>query len=196
MLHYLAKNWWAFVLRGAVAIAFGVLAFLAPLQALAAFVIVFAVFALADGISASVVAVRGRKTHERWWAMLLVGLLSIGAGVLALLVPWATILAFVILVAVWVTTVGALEIVAAIELRKEITGEWALLLLGVLGVVCGILLVVSPFAGALALIWTIGAYSIVAGLLRLVVGLRLRRELKRPSTSIDREAPSGLAAPA
>ena len=197
-MNFLAQNWWAFVLRGAAAIAFGVLAFIAPLQTLAVFVIVFSVFALADGVSAIVAAIRGRKTQERWWAMLLVGLLSIGAGVLAILVPWATVLAFVILVAVWATTIGALEIVAAIQLRKEIKGEWALMLMGVFGIACGVFLVVAPFSGAVALVWTIGAYSIAAGLLRLIVGIRLRRALTHPSRprEEDREAPGGLAAPA
>lgn len=106
--------------------------------------------------------------------MLIEGILSVFAGVLAFVVPAITGYFLLILIASWAIVTGAFEIAAAIQMRKEITGEWILALSGVASILFGLALLINPAVGALAVVWIIGAYSIVFGLLMVVLGFKLR----------------------
>ena len=171
----LTRNWGAIALRGVAAIVFGILALVLPRVTLTALVFLFGVYAIVDGILNVVAAVRGRGTERLWWALLLEGIVSIAAGVIAFAMPGLTALAFVYVIAAWALITGAFEIVAAIRLRKQMIGEWWLVLSGVLSLVFGVLLMLAPGAGALALVLWIGAYAIVFGALLLALAFRLRR---------------------
>jgi uncharacterized membrane protein HdeD (DUF308 family) len=169
----LSRNWWAVSLRGLAGILFGIITFFAPGISLAALVLLFGAYAFADGVLAIVSAIR-RRGADRWWLLLLEGLVGIGAGVVTLLWPGITALALLYVIAAWALVTGALEIAAAIRLRKAITGEWLLALSGVFSIALGVLLVLFPGPGALAVVIWIGAYSFVFGALLFVLGLRLR----------------------
>jgi uncharacterized membrane protein HdeD (DUF308 family) len=169
----LAKNWWAMSLRGLAGILFGIITFLAPGISLAALVLLFGAYAFADGVLAIVSAVRRRGT-DRWWLLLLEGLVGIAAGVLTILWPGITALALLYVIAAWALVTGAFEIAAAIRLRKAISGEWLLALSGVLSIALGVLLILAPGPGALALVIWIGAYAFVFGALLFALGLRLK----------------------
>lgn len=173
----LARYWWVLVFRGLLAIAFGVLAFLWPGLTLASLVLVFGAYALVDGVSAIVSALRGRG-EEPWWLLVLEGAVGIGIGVLTLLAPGITALALLFYIAIWAIATGVLEIAAALALRKEIEGEWLLVLGGLVSVAFGVLLMARPGAGALAVLWLIGAYAIAFGVLFLFLGLKLRRRVR------------------
>ena len=170
----LAKSWWVVALRGVAAILFGVLAVLIPGITLFAIVLLFGSYALIDGGLAVVAAIRRRKGEGLWWALLLEGLVSIAAGVVAFVMPGLTALALIYVIGVWAIFTGVLEVVAAIRLRRQIQGEWWLALTGVLSIVFGGLVLLAPGAGALALVLWIGAYSIVFGILLLALAFRLR----------------------
>ena len=177
MLESLARYWWLLVLRGLIAILFGVLAYLRPGITLTTLVLFFGAFALVNGIFAVIAAVGGRKSNEHWWVLLLEGLLGILLGVLTWRAPGITALALVFYIAAWALVTGVLEIVAAIRLRKEIEGELWLGLSGLLSVGLGILLMIGPGAGAIALLWMIAAFAIVFGVSLVLLGFRVRREL-------------------
>jgi uncharacterized membrane protein HdeD (DUF308 family) len=170
----LAKNWWALALRGVAAMIFGVLAFVLPGVTLAVLILLFGGYALVEGVLNVIAAVRGRGDDQPWWALLLEGLVSIAVGIVAFVVPGVTELALLYIIAAWAIVTGALEIVAAIRLRRRITGEARLVLNGVLSIAFGVLTMLMPGAGALSLAWLIGAYAIVFGALLLGVSLRLR----------------------
>ncbi len=170
----LARSWWLMLLRALAAIAFGVLTFVWPGISLASLVLVFGAYCVADGIFTVWTAVSGSKDHEYWWLLLLEGLLGIGVGVLTLFAPAITALALLFYIAVWAIATGVLEIVAAIRLRKEIQGEWLLLLAGLASVVFGTLLIWHPGAGALTVLWLIGSYAIVFGVLLLILAFKIR----------------------
>lgn len=170
----LSRNWWVLLLRGLVAIAFGILALLLPGISIAALILLFGVYVLADGILGVSTAIAGRKEREHWWVLLLWGLAGIGVGILTFLAPGVTALVLLFYIAVWALATGVLEIVAAIHLRKEIKGEWRLILGGLASVVFGYLLLVRPGAGALALVWLIAIYAIVFGVLLAMLSFKMR----------------------
>jgi uncharacterized membrane protein HdeD (DUF308 family) len=170
----LRRTWWVLLLRGLAAIAFGVLTWVQPGLSLAALVLLFGAYSLADGIFGVSSAVAGRKEHEYWWLLLLAGLLGIGVGLLTFLAPGLTAVVLLLYIAIWAIATGVLQIAAAIRLRKEIEGEWLLILGGFVSVAFGALLMARPGAGALALLWMIAAFAVVFGLLLVILAFRAR----------------------
>jgi uncharacterized membrane protein HdeD (DUF308 family) len=175
MVHALARNWWALALRGLFAVLFGITAFALPGITLGALVLLYGAYALVDGIFAVTSVLVGRPRGMPWWAVLVEGLFGIAVGVVTFLWPGITALALLYLIAAWAVVTGAFEITAAVRLRKEIEGEWLMVLSGILSILFGVALVVNPGAGALAVVWLIGAYAIAFGVLMIALGFRLRR---------------------
>lgn len=180
MLEILARYWWVLLIRGLAAIAFGVLAFVWPGLTLATLILLFGAFALVDGVFALVTAIAGRRQDESWWLGILRGVIGIGIGVVTFVNPAITALALVLYIAAWALASGVLEIAAAIRLRNEIEGEWALALAGVLSIAFAGLLLWAPGAGALALLWWIAAWALVLGVLLVLESFKLRGLRERP----------------
>jgi uncharacterized membrane protein HdeD (DUF308 family) len=174
MLEALSRNWGWVALRGVVAVLFGIFAFIWPGITLAALVIVFGAFVLADGILALIAAFKVRDRGKPFWSLVIVGLLGVAAGVITFLWPGMTALLLVTFIGAWAFVMGIFEIVAAIRLRKEIEGEWLMILSGVLSVLFGLFVFFQPGGGALALIWVIGAYAIFFGVLLIVLAFKLK----------------------
>jgi uncharacterized membrane protein HdeD (DUF308 family) len=174
MLSALTRHWWIFLVRGALAILFGLGAFFWPAITLAALVVLFGAFAFADGFMTLVAAIQGRAAIPHWWLYLLEGLAGIGAGVLTFFWPGITAVVLLAFIAAWAIVTGVLEIAAAIRLRKEIEGEWALALSGALSIGFGLILMARPGAGALAVVWLIGAYAVAFGIVMVLLSFRLR----------------------
>lgn len=174
MVNQLARNWWVLVLRGVVAVIFGVLAFIWPFITVTVLVLFFGAYALVDGIFAVWSALTHRSEHDRWWVLLLEGLVGIAAGILTFFYPGVTALVLLYFIAIWAVLTGVLEIAAAIRLRREIEGEWLLVFSGILSVIFGIVAVIFPSTGAVAIVWLIAAYAILFGLLLITLGLRVR----------------------
>ncbi len=175
MLTLLTMNWWALAIRGVFAVLFGVLAFVWPGLTLTVLVLLFGAYAIADGLFAIVAALSSSDRAARWWTLLLQGVLGVIAGLVTFLWPGITTLFLLYLIAFWAIFTGGFQIAAAIRLRKELTGEWLLALGGAASIAFGVLLLLFPGAGALAVVWWIGAYAIVFGVLLLTLALRLRR---------------------
>lgn len=174
MINMLARNWGWIAMRGVVALIFGVLTLMNPAITLAVLVLFFGAYALVDGIFAVVAAIMNRKAEPHWVALLIGGLAGIAIGICTFLAPGITATLLLFFIAAWAIIVGVAEIAAAFRLRKVITGEWMLVLAGILSVALGLLLVSRPAAGALALVLWIGAYALVSGLLLIGLAFRLR----------------------
>lgn len=174
MLMTLARNWWAIVLRGVCAVLFGVAAFAWPGLTLAVLVIMYGAYALVDGILAVIAAIAARQPGRFPWGLLLAGLAAVGVGVLTFAMPGLTALALLYLIAVWAILRGVFEVIAAVHLRREIDHEWLLAASGVLSILLGLFLIVSPGAGAIALLWAIGGMAIVVGVIMIGLGFRLK----------------------
>ena len=188
MIHELARNWGWIALRGALAILFGLIAFFEPQSAFAALVLLFGAYAFVDGVFALIALFRGAG-KDRFWVLVLEAVVGIGIGVLTIARPAATALALLYYVGIWAVLTGVFELMAAIRLRKEITGEFWLGLAGVLSIAFGVLLFVVPGSAALALTIWIGAYAIVFGVMLLLLAFRLRRHA-------EGHRPAGTSTPA
>ena len=171
MLHLLARRWWALALRGLFAVVFGLLTFLVPGITLISLVLLFGFYAILDGVFDIVSAIRAPGHH---WPLLVEGIVGIIAGVLTILWPGITAMVLLYLIAFWAIVTGVLEIVAGIRLREVIANELLLILMGVISVLFGILIIVFPRAGALAIVIWIGAYALVFGIILIALAFRLR----------------------
>jgi uncharacterized membrane protein HdeD (DUF308 family) len=172
----LGENWWLLFLRGIVAVLFGVLAFAWPGLTLLTLVLMWGIFALFDGVFALTAALSGKSspTAPRWW-LIIVGISGIAAGAIAFLRPDFAAQILLLVIAVWAIIIGVSQIVGAIALRKEIDNEWMLLISGLLSLAWGALLVLAPPAGALAIIWLIGAFAILTGASLIALSFRVKR---------------------
>ena len=174
LIETLKRHWWVPVLRGILAILFGIIAFAYPGLTAATLVIFFGAWVLVDGVFRIIAAIGHRASDPEWGFHLIIGILGIIVGLLAFHAPVVTALALVIYIAVWVLMIGATEIAFAIKVRREVKGEWLLILLGLLSIAFAVLLLWNPLLGAATLIWLIAWYAIVFGILGIILGFRLR----------------------
>jgi uncharacterized membrane protein HdeD (DUF308 family) len=186
--HLLADRWWAVVLRGVAGIVFGALTFVMPVATLGALILLFGAYAFVDGLFNILAVVTGRTGGQRWWTLLLAGLGGIAAGLITFFMPGITALVLAYIIAGWALVIGALQIAAAIRLRHEIEGEWWLGLSGALSIVFGVIMLLAPGAGALAMVFWIGAYALLFGITLVVLGFRLRGWRSRDERSQLRRA--------
>jgi len=128
-----------------------------------------------NGVLALVHAFSAPKGYPRFGALIFTGIISIAAGVLAFVWPGITALSLVLLIAAWAIVNGLFEIATAIRLRRVIEHEWLLVLAGILSVLLGIVILLQPGAGALALVWWIGGFAIAFGVLLVALAFRVRR---------------------
>lgn len=176
----LARNWWAVALRGAVGILFGLAALILPFATLQALVLVFAFYMLVDGVFAIMAGLRAAARHERWGLLIFEGVANLLAGIVALLVPGLTVLVFVSLLGLWAVVSGGLMLAAGFRLHAA-HGRWLLALSGLLSLAWGVMLYLSPISGALVLTWWLGGYTLLFGVVLLVLALRLRGQHTLPS---------------
>src|SRR5262249_25849351 len=175
----LARNWWAVGLRGLAAVIFGILTLVVPRMTLIALIALFGAYALVDGIIAVYLAIRGHESNHQWGWLLVEGIAGVLVGIVTFRWPGVTALALLAFIAAWAILTGIGEIFVAIELRRVLNDEWLLLLGGAASVVFGLLLIIFPGTGALALLVVIGTYAIVFGVLLLGLAWRLRGMAQR-----------------
>lgn len=170
----LVRSWWILALRGAFALLFGILALAVPGVTLLSLLALFSAYALLAGAVSVAGAWRNRHGARDWWVLLLLGAASIAAGALAIAYPALTALALVLIIGANALVTGALDIVLALRLRQFIGDEWLLIVSAATSIVFGLLIIAYPGAGALALVWLIGAYALLTGSLYLVLAYRAR----------------------
>jgi uncharacterized membrane protein HdeD (DUF308 family) len=174
MIADLSRNWWVLALRGVLGILFGIVAFVWPGATLAALVLVFGAYVFVDGIFAVIAGIGMRKQMDRWWLIVLEGAAGIILGVLTFRSPDTTALVLLTFIAAWSIVTGIFEIATAVRLRKLIANEWILILSGVVSIIFGALLIAQPGAGTIAIVWLLGSYALIFGILTLMLAFRLR----------------------
>lgn len=185
---FVARAWGWFLVRGIIALILGVLAIAFPFKVAVVFTALFAAFAFVDGIFSIISGIQGaREKHQRWISLVLSGIVGVVIGVLFLIWPRASTVAYalvnVLLVASWAAITGAFQLAAAIRMRKEIEGEWLLGLSGALSVALGIgvfiFAMINPGASILAVGWMIGIYALIFGAVLMLLALKLRNVRER-----------------
>jgi uncharacterized membrane protein HdeD (DUF308 family) len=171
----LARHWWAIMLRGVIAVLFGIIALAAPGAVLLSLALLFGIYLLIDGVIGLASTVRAVTAHGHWGALLAEAVLNILMGLIALFIPAAAVLAFVLLMAAWALISGGLMVAAAFKLHAS-HGRWWLGLGGVASLIWGVLLVAAPLVGAAVLTWWLGIYAIVFGIALIACGWRLRAQ--------------------
>jgi uncharacterized membrane protein HdeD (DUF308 family) len=186
-----ARNWGWFLFRGIVALILGLLAIFFPFSALTAFAFLFALFAFVDGISLLISGLAGAAAHgQRWWALVIAGLVGIAVGVIYLAWPGlATVsyaLVFLVMIGVWAIVNGIGQVSAAIRLRKMIEGEWLLAIAGIFSILLGIIVLVVtaavPGASLLSVGLIIGFWALMAAAALIALAFRLRSYQRRDNS--------------
>ncbi len=166
--------WWVLLLRGVLAILFGIAAYAWPGMTLVTLLTLFGAFALVDGIFNVFHAFSGRKEDEHWWVLLLEGLLGIAIGVITFQAPELTATVLILYIGFWAMATGVLRIILAVRLRKEIEGEWWMALAGLAGIVFGVFMVARPGAGALAVLWLVAIWAVVGGVCLVIFSFKVK----------------------
>ena len=173
MFIQLFRDWWLIAARGALSIIFGILALFWPEPTKLILVLLFGVFSIVDGIIAIAAGNASRGYFERWWALLLEGITGVVIGVVVFYWPDVTTLVLLYFIAARAVTTAIFEILAAMEFRQVFSGEWIMIVGGILAALIGTLLFVLPSEGTTSLVWLIGMYAIIAGLIELIFAFRL-----------------------
>jgi uncharacterized membrane protein HdeD (DUF308 family) len=170
MLDVLTQKWWAVALRGVIAIVFGIVALASPGATLLSLAVVFGAYAFVSGVFAIIAAFGSRGRDAVWYV--LDGILGIAVGLAAMVFPTVAAQVLVVLVGLWAILTGIFEVIAGFEL--PIKRDWLLVIAGIASIVFGVLVIVYPATGALAITWLIGIYALVFGVSMLAFGIRLR----------------------
>ena len=179
----LQHRWTALLWRGIIAIALGLLVWSRPGISLKLLIVAFGLWALVDGVVAAWLAFEDRP-QQSWGWMLLDGILGIVIGLIALARPGATALGLLFLIATWAVLRGILEIIVAISLRKELQGEWRLLVAGIISIIFGAIVFARPGAGLLAVLWIIGFYAVLYGVITVMLAFKARNLGKTLATGV------------
>lgn len=171
----IGRHWGWVALRGVVSVLFGFMALFMPAITLSALVLAWGAFALVDGVLALIAGLRIRDHGKPLWALVIVGLLGVAAGIVTFVWPGLTALVLLYIIAIWALVAGVFQVIAAIRFRKAIRNEWLLGLSGLVSILFGGMLAMQPGAGALALVWVIGIYAVFFGILLLVFSFRLKQ---------------------
>ncbi len=173
MAAILIGNWWALALRGVAAVVFAIIAFIKPGITAEVVILLFGAYAFLDGIFALVAALRAARRHGPSVALLVEGILNIVIGIIVFLLPGPALVALVYLIALWAIITGIVLMAAGIALIR-LSGEWLLVVSGLLSILLGIVLFVQPAAGVVALSWWLGAYALLFGIALLSAAFRIR----------------------
>lgn len=174
MIYDLSRNWWVLLIRGILAVIFGVLALVYPAATLGVLVLFFGAYMLVDGVFSIIAGLTAPQGYRGWGWVLAGGIAGVIIGLLTLFVPGMTAMFLLYFFIAWLIVTGVAQIVSAISLRKEITGEVFLIIGGVLSVLIAVYMLINPAAGALAVAWLIGIYAILFGVMMCILAFRLR----------------------
>ena len=168
------RRWWSILLRGIIAVAFGILAIGWPDRVLAMLVTLIGILILVIGLVATIGAILHRGESKKWLLALVPGVVGIIIGIVAMASPAVTVIVLVYLIAIWALVHGISEIYNALKLRKDMAGEWMPILIGIVSTIFGVVLLARPRPAAAAVTWLVGLFALIMGVLWLILAFRAR----------------------
>jgi len=169
MLPIITRHWWILVLRGAIAVLFGIMALTYPPATFEFLAIFIAAYLVLDGLFALVAGIRAAENHRRWWPFLLEGLADLAAGAVIYFHPDVLIL----LVAAWAIVTGLMLLAPAFALPGG-AGRWFLVVNGLISLVLGIVIALQPMAGVVFVVWLVAIYALLFGAGLIMLGFHVR----------------------
>lgn len=169
------KYWWVMMLRGIIALVFALLAIFWTDLTLEILVVLFAIYAIGEGVFAIAASIQASKKHEQWGVFLLEGVLGIIAGVFILTWPGISIMIFVYLIALWALLTGLAEILIGASVELSPTARSMIVIVGVLSLILGVVMLAYPAATIIVLIWLLGIYALIAGIAMIVFSVELKK---------------------
>jgi uncharacterized membrane protein HdeD (DUF308 family) len=174
----LVTLWWLVLIRGIAAILFGLAAVLFSRATLAVLFILFGALLVVDGIALVIGAFLRRRDDERWWMGLVQAAVAFGIAALFFMLPESFAKTVLWLFGILLVVAGIVQVVQGIQLRKQIEGEWLLILGGVLWAVIGIAFMAQPLYAGVAFVWAVGIWAVVSGVMSIVLAFRIRSAAK------------------
>ena len=169
------RTWWSLLARGIAAIVFGMLALFWPDRVLDTLITILGIFVLVVGIVFTLSAVANRSPDRHWIRHLIPGIIGIVVGIVTIAWPEITTVFLVYLVAIWALIHGIGEIHAALRLRKDIAGEYVPLIIGIASIVIGVILLLAPLMAGALIMWLVGLFILILGILWLIMAFRARK---------------------
>jgi len=170
--------WWLVLLRGIVVLLMGILLVSRPLPTIMVLVYLLGFYWFFDGIFTLFESIRGRKNHKDWGWGVFVGIISALAGIIVFTQPYISAVigvTFVIyLVAIMVLISGIWSIITGIRLRKVVSNEWSMILGGIISALFAILLMSNPLVSAMTLVWLMGLFALIGGIVLIVLSFRIK----------------------
>lgn len=171
-----AKQVWYWpVIRGVLAILFGIIALAWPDKTAAVVIWVIGIFAVVDGIVEIVEGIRRRGTGSGTALLVTMGVLSLAVGVVLLVWPGKTAIVLTWIVGFWAVVYGLFQTVASLDLRKVPGSGWGWgVVAGLLGIVFGLLVLFNVNAGLVSIVWLLALFAIVWGVMLIAFGIQIR----------------------
>ena len=114
--------------------------------------------------------------HRSWWLLLLRGVAAVAFGVLTFVWPQISLLTLIMVYGIYSLADGILALIAAIR-GGGVVPRWWLALGGVVSILTAVLVFAWPGLTALVLVYLIGFWSILRGVLEIIGAIRLRNEI-------------------
>ena len=167
--------WWWWIVKGVLAIVFGIAAWAWPELTLATLIWILGAYIVADGIMDIIgLFTFGNLSWGRRILLGIWGVVQIVAGITIWFAPGIGVLTLMVIVGIWLLATGIFMVVSAFTSDGHLMSPWLQGLLGVLGAGAGVYLIIEPGSGAVASVWVLGVSAIVYGIGQIFGGFQMR----------------------
>ena len=171
-----SELWWIGVVQSIIAILFGIVAIFWPALTLVTLVYLLSAFVIAVGLTEIVHGLMSIKRRDTWWMTLVIGLISLGAGLYLARHPQVSFATFILVVGITFIVRGIIDVIRGFIEKRPTTHKVLDFIVGLAGVAAGIIILVQPVAGGLAFVWVIGLYALIYGALTLASSIEMRND--------------------
>ncbi len=175
MFELLFKNWWTLTVKGVLLIVFGLLALFSPGATFLSLILILAIFMVIDGVFSLAGVVLNRKSTGDKSLLLIEGIISLVLGIIVYRNPDAALLFVTVAISIWAIFSGVSKILIALQLRKEIKGEFWMILSGIISVIFGIVVFAQPGIAVVTLMWIIAVFALLIGITLTIISLKIRK---------------------
>lgn len=172
---FFISHWWAVVLRGLLALGLGLVFIMMPGKSLLTIVSLVGLLMVLDGVIAAIMGLVSVHKNERWWVLLVQGVLGVLLGMILFNWPKVTVGLLFFILAIWIIFSGILTMVLAVAMRRESYGNWTVMAIGVIGILFGLLLFSYPTQSVQVVVVLFGIYTLISGIMGIAYGMDLRR---------------------